>query len=281
MWSVDQIASDLTDLGVPKGASLLVHTSMRSVGKIANGADGLIEAMQAAVGPEGTIMAPTFTLQFCDPAEWASPPETEAEIERIREQPAHFEIDTTPSDQPRMGIFSEILRRHPDAIRSDHPTLSFAALGKSAASLTSNAPFHYPLGSDSPLARLHNMDGWVLLVGVGHEVNTSIHLAEVWANAPYTHNRFSRVKSGANAYSSMQGEPGCSDGFEKIELVLRQGRIMRRGYIGNASCRLMRQRELVSMAIAMLKGNSESLLCDRHSCRDCKLARSFTAAGTR
>jgi aminoglycoside 3-N-acetyltransferase len=281
MWSVEQITSDLKDLGVPNGASLLVHASMRSIGKTENGAEGVIEAMLAAVGPEGTIMAPTFTLQFCDPAEWASPPETEAEIERIRSQAIHFERDTTPSDQPRMGIFSEILRRHPDAVRSDHPTLSFAALGKAAALLTSSAPFHYPLGSDSPLARLHNTDGWVLLIGVGHEVNSSIHLAEVWANAPYTHNRFARVKTGANAYTSMQGEPGCSDGFVNIELVLRQARLMRRGYVGNAPCRLMRQRELVSMAIAMLKGNPESLLCDRASCKDCSLARTFTAAGTR
>src|SRR5580658_6469523 len=106
MWSVEQIISDLKDLGVPSGGHLLVHASMRSIGAITNGANGLIDALLEAVGPEGTVMAPTFTLQFCDPAEWASPPESDAEIERIRSQPAIFERDATPSEQPRMGIFS-------------------------------------------------------------------------------------------------------------------------------------------------------------------------------
>jgi aminoglycoside 3-N-acetyltransferase len=277
MWSVEQITGDMRDLGVPAGASLLVHCSMRSIGELAGGADGLIGAMLAVVGSEGTIMVPTFSRLFSDPTEWENPPESTSAIERIRSQPSHFDLHTSPSDQPRMGILAEVLRRHQNAMRSNHPTYSFAALGAQAESLTMNAPFNHPLGSDSPLARLHNVDGWVLLLGVGQEVNSSIHLAEVWADAPYTNSRLSRIKTGANTYCTMRGNPGCSDGFVKIELVLRQGRLMRRGYIGNAVCYLMRQRELVSMAMAMIRGNAESLLCDRSSCRDCSLARTFTA----
>jgi aminoglycoside 3-N-acetyltransferase len=281
MWTREHLTNDLKDLGVPLGASLLVHASMRSIGKVTNGADGLVDSLIEAVGPDGTIMAPTFTPQFCDPSEWANPPESDAETERIRANISHFIKEKTPADQPRMGIFSEILRQRSGSVRSDHPTHSFSAVGPAALALTTNAPFHYPLGTDSPLARLHNSDGLALLIGVGHEVNSSIHLAEVWANAPYTHTRFSRVKTGTNAYVTMQGYPGCSDGFVKIELVLRQARLMRRGYVGNAPCCLMRQRELVSMAIAMIQGNPELLLCARPSCRDCTRARTFTATGAR
>jgi aminoglycoside N3'-acetyltransferase len=175
-----------------------------------------------------------------------------------------------------MGVFSEALRTRPGAQRSNHPTHSFAAAGGAAQALVRSAPFSFPLGSGSPIAALHDADGWALLIGVGHEVNTSIHLAEVWANAPYIH-RPARIKTGPDAWSVMNGSPECSEGFIKIELVLRQARLLRRGYIGNAPAQLMKMRELISMAIAMLQGDPESLLCDRNSCRACSLARTFTA----
>ena len=278
MWSGEQIGDDLKELGLPAGVCVLVHASMRAVGKVTNGAAGFVEALQAVVGPDGVIMAPTFTPQFRDPDEWTNPPETEEARDSIRSQLTCFDVQSTPADLPRMGILCEVLRTMPNALRSDHPTHSFAAIGSPAATLTQNAPFHLPLGTDSPLARLHNLDGWVLLVGVGHEVNSSIHLAEVWANAPFVH-RAARVKTAPGTWSVMQGSPECSDGFTKIEMVLRQGRLLRRGYVGNAPCQLVKMRELVSMAIAMIQGDAESLLCDRPSCRWCTLARTFTKAG--
>jgi aminoglycoside 3-N-acetyltransferase len=279
MWKMEQLIADLQDLGLSEGAAVLVHASMRAVGPVEGGAETLVKAFQQVLGPEGTLLVPAFTPDHGDPAEWRTPPETPEALERLRAETPVFDLRTTPADAASIGVFPEIVRRFPEAQRSYHPVVSFAALGASAAFLTQNAPFHYPLGSESPLARLHQLNGWVLLIGVGHEVNSSLHLAEVWADVPYIH-RTSTIRTGQNRWSEMQGSPECSDGFGKIEPLLRQARLLRRGYIGNAPSQLMRQREVISMAVAMLKGAGDSLLCNDLNCPWCRVARKYTAETT-
>ena len=150
------------------------------------------------------------------------------------------------------------------------------AVGANAQVLTANVPFHYPLGSNSPLARLFQLNGGVLLLGAGQEENASLHLAEVWANVPYGR-RLAQVLSEDNGLQEMEGSPGCSAGFPKIERVLRQARILREGYIGNARSQFMRAQHAVSLAAEMLRGSPESLLCNNPACEACTLARRFTA----
>jgi|SRR5579871_808406 len=275
MWTEARLSEDLRELGLPAGADVLVHASLRAIGPIEGGAETLVRAFRQALGPEGTLLIPTFTGALRDPAERPDPPETAGSLERARAAVPIFDPDKTPAD-PGMGVFAETVRRQPDAQRSDHPTLSFAAIGARATLFTRNTPFHYPLGSESPLAHLHRQNGWVLLIGVDQEINTSLHLAEIWANVPYIH-RDATVKTDAETWTKMQGSPECSAGFRRIEAVLRQARLLRRGYLGNALSQLMRQREVVSMAIAMLQGSGDALLCENPECRWCAQARKQTA----
>lgn len=276
MWTEAQLVEDLKELGLPEGATVLVHASMRAIGPIEGGAETLIRAFRQVLGTNGTLLVPTFTLDQSDPAQWRYPPSTPEELERLRAAIPVFDPETTPADIGVIGVFPELVRRQPDALRSAHPLVSFAALGASAAFLTQNAPFHYPLGSESPLARLHQLDGWILLIGAGHKVNSSLHLAEVWAEAPYIH-RSSQIHTAPGQFTTMWGSPECSEGFAKIEPLLRQGRLLRQGYIGNAPSQLMRQRQVVSMAVAMLRGDRSALLCDDPACPWCIVARKFTA----
>lgn len=74
------------------------------------------------------------------------------------------------------------LRTWPGARRSDHPARSFAAVGKHAEYLTGNHDLSHIFGQNSPLDKLYELDGYVLLIGVGHDKNTSLHLAETRAN---------------------------------------------------------------------------------------------------
>lgn len=274
MWQDAKLVEDLQALGLREGDDLLVHVSLRAIGKIEGGAETLLNVLREVLGEQGTLLVPAFTIGFTDPAEWRDLPEEV--LENYRDVIPVFDAEETPVDVETMGIFPEIVRLHQDSIRSDHPVYSFAALGPRAGFYTQNQPFHFPLGSDSPLARLHQMNGYVLLIGVDHAVNSSLHLSEVWSNVPYLH-RSARVKTSQDRWTKMEGSPACSQGFGKIELVLRQARIIRRGNVGNAPCQLMRQRELISMGVAMLQGASDSLLCDDPYCPWCKLARKFTA----
>jgi len=272
MWSKERIQEDLRDLRIREGDALIVHASLRAVGKVEGGADTVIDALLEVVGPEGTILTPTFNYARLDPAGWAEPPQDPHELERLRaEAPVSDEVSVEP-----VGILAERLRLRPDAHRSRHPLLSFAAVGRNAAFLTDSAPFHYPLGTNSPLARLHQLNGGILLLGVSHAANSALHLAEIWADAPYAR-RATRVKTGAETWEEMEGSPECSAGFTKIEPVLRQARLLREGYVGNAPSQFMRIQQVVSMALAMLRGDPEALLCENPYCRWCAHARRFTA----
>jgi aminoglycoside 3-N-acetyltransferase len=276
MWTRAQLAEDLCNIGIETGSAVLVHASLRAVGAIDGGADTLIAAIQDTLGPDGTLIVPCFTYEFMDLAEGRFPPQTPESVDAAQSTSATFNPAKTPCDIASIGAFAEAVRLHPDAHRSDHPVVSFAAIGRHAAFLTHNAPFHYPLGSESPLARLHRIDGRILLVGVGHTANSSVHLAEVWADVPYIH-RNARVKAAGGEWTTMEGSPECSAGFEKIEPLLSQGRILRRGYIGSAISQRMSQRAVVSMAIAMLQGEGSALLCDAPDCKWCILARKHTS----
>jgi len=276
MWTQKQLVDDLTDIGLPAGSTVLVHASLDAIGPVDGGAETLVAAFQEVLGAEGTLLVPTFTLELethVSSDAPLTPAQTNGSGSDDPLNPGPILRSSSGSDQ--VG-FAEAVRRRPDAFRSEHPALSFAAIGHDAEALISHGPFHYPLGSDSPLARLHQRNGWILLIGVGHTDNISFHLAEIWASVPYVH-RTAPMKSITGEETTMLGSPGCPAGFAKIEPLLRQGRILHRRYIGNAESQLMRQQQAVSMAIAMLQGNPSALLCDDESCRVCAMARRMTS----
>ena len=279
MWTQQHLVEDLQRIGLTEGANVLVHASLRAVGAIEGGAETLARAFRQTLGPSGALLVPTFCEDHRDPAEWETPPE-EAELERMREIVPPYVHESPSTTLRSTGVFPEIVRQQPDALRSEHPAFSFAAIGANAAFLTQNAPLHYPLGTGSPLARLHQLDGYVLLIGVSHAVNSSVYLGEVWGDAPYIH-RSRTLKTGAGEWTSMKGSPECSAGFVKIEPLLRNCRVLRHDYIGNAPAQLMRQQAVVSMAIALLQGNAAALLCNDAQCAACNLARRFTAEQSR
>jgi Aminoglycoside N3''-acetyltransferase len=224
MWTKQRIIDDLDELRISRGDSVLVHASMRAVGPVEGGADTVVEALLEAVGPDGTIVAPVFQAANHVRPDWNDP---------LAIASAVCPFDLSAICVEEVGILAERIRLHPDARRSAHPSLSFAAMGSNAAFITENAPFHFPLGTNGPLARLHQLNGKVLLIGVTHAVNSSLHLAEVWANVPYTQRR-AHVRTAEETWEEMEGSAECSAGFTKIEPILRQARILRSGYIGNA-----------------------------------------------
>ncbi|WP_437676891.1 AAC(3) family N-acetyltransferase [Sorangium sp. So ce131] len=156
--NVSQVAAELRALGVRPGGVLLVHTSFRAVRPIQGGPLGLLRALRAAVGDDGTLVMPTMT-----------------DGQRV------FDPRSTPTSG--MGITAETFWRQPGVLRSGHPGGSFAAAGRHAERICAPQPLSPPHGPDSPPGRVHELGGRVLLLGVTHSENTTLHVAEVIADA--------------------------------------------------------------------------------------------------
>jgi aminoglycoside 3-N-acetyltransferase len=169
------IGTELRDLGVLDGCTLLVHSSLSRLGWVAGGAHAVVLALLDVIGPSGTLVMPTHS-GLSDPARWERPPVPESWWQTIRDETPAFDPLLTPTRE--MGAIVECFRHLEGARRSDHPQVSFAAYGRNRDDVVGSHDLDFGLGEGSPLARLYELDAWVLLLGVGHANNTSIHLAE-------------------------------------------------------------------------------------------------------
>jgi aminoglycoside 3-N-acetyltransferase len=251
------LARDLRALGVETGMTLLVHSSLSSLGWVCGGPVAVIQALEEVLGEQGTLVMPTMTGGLTDPRDWQHPPVPEAWKDTIRATMPAFDPDLTPTRG--MGVIAETFRKQPGALRSEHPHASFAARGARAARITADHTLDYALGEGSPLARIYELDGWVLLLGVGHENNTSIHLAEYRADFP------GKREQPNGAPLSIEGvrrwvdvldlDVDASDFPQIGEAFAREVGLVRSGCIGDARAVLMPQRALVDFAVRWIEGH--------------------------
>lgn len=253
--TVPSLLRDLESLGVTRGAIVLVHASLSSIGFVCGGAVAVIEALLRAVGDTGTLVMPAHTADLSEPSRWTNPPVPEDWWPTIREQTPAFDPGLTPTR--RMGIIAETFRRWPGACRSSHPSGSFAAIGSRARFVTEAHSLEFPFGESSPLARLYELDGHVLLLGVGHERNTSLHLAEVRARirpeilegAPVTAPegrvwvRYRDIEYDSTSFGA------AGEAYEAAHPVRMRA-------VGAATTRYLRQRPLVDFAVEWFRSQS-------------------------
>lgn len=171
-----QLADDLRHLGVQLGQTLMVHCAMSALGWVVGGAQAVIEALREAVSPTGTLAMPAHTPDWSDPAQWQRPPVSEEWWPIIREHWPAFDPGVTPSNG--MGTVAETFRAMPATRRSAHPQVSLAAQGPCADDLVAEHPLAFGFGPESPYGKLYQDDAQILLLGVGYERCTLLHLAE-------------------------------------------------------------------------------------------------------
>ena len=164
------ILDALSAVGMRAGQTVMVHCSLSSLGYVCGGAQPVIEALLQTVGETGTIMMPTQSWKNLDPesgVHWQEPQEW---WQLIRDNWPAYDERITPTNT--MGAVAEMFRTWPGTHRSDHPARSVAANGRHAQFLTENHDLSNIFGDGSPIARLYDLDGYVLLVGVGYDKNT-------------------------------------------------------------------------------------------------------------
>lgn len=250
------IISALDKVGVKKGQSIMVHTSLSCLGFVCGGAQIVIEALLEKVGDEGTIMMPSQSWKNLDPAvgvHWEEPTEW---WQAIRENWPAYDKAITPTNT--MGAVAEMFRKWPGALRSDHPARSVAAFGKNAEYLTKDHDLSNIFGEGSPIGKLYELDGYVLLIGVGYDKNTSLHLADVRAKYPGKHmstESSAMMIEGKRQWVSYETLYVDGEDFEQIgEAFEKTGRVHRVA-LGNSSICLMKQRELVDFATLWIEQN--------------------------
>jgi aminoglycoside 3-N-acetyltransferase len=248
------LAADLRELGVVAGGVALVHTRMSALGWVCGGAVAVAGALLDAVGPDGTIVVPTQTTGNSDPAGWSKPPVPATWWPTIRQAMPAYDARTTPS---ALGAVPEVLRTWPGARRSDHPQVSFAAVGPHAAPITAGHVLDSALGEGSPLARLYELDGWILLLGAAHDTNTSLHLAEHRVPSPPQEQPSAAVRGadGRRTWTTWEDVATDSTDFDALGAAFDATGAVLRGQVGSAACRLMRQRAAVDFAIGWLQAN--------------------------
>jgi aminoglycoside 3-N-acetyltransferase len=234
--SIETITQQLLALGVRPGGVLLVHTAFSKVKPVEGGPLGLISALRAALGPEGTLVMPSMSYDDDHP------------------------YDKTQSACPEMGIVADTFWRLSGVQRSDN-NHAFSAIGLLAGQVTVPHPIDHPHGLDSPVGRVYQLDGQVLLLGVEHDSNTTIHLAESLAGVRYRRAKYITIlKNGMPSRFEYSEIDHCCQNFVLADGWLDERRLQSYGTVGHAQARLIRSRDIVSVVTERLKINETIFL---------------------
>jgi aminoglycoside 3-N-acetyltransferase len=259
MLKYRELVRSFQSLQIPATQPVLVHASLSALGPVRGGAETVVQAL---LGAFPSLMAPTFTYKTMltpqtGPAGNAMDYGTERGLNRM----AEFFRPDMPADR-LMGIIPETLRLRPDANRSTHPILSFA--GVKVASLLAVQTLQNPF---APIRALHYRQGWVLLLGVDHTTNTSLHYAEHCAGR----RQFLRWALTAEGVVECPGFPGCSEGFQAVTPHLEG--CVRPIQVGNALVQAFPVTGLVDTVIRLIHQDAHALLCSRADCLRCAAVR--------
>jgi aminoglycoside 3-N-acetyltransferase len=180
MVNPEELRAGFGALGLAPGDTVIVHSSYKSLGGVAGGAERVIGTFLELVGPDGTVLFPTFNFQS-----WT--------------ETHYFDIYETPG---MMGVIGELARARPDAVRTPHPIYSFAALGGNCAAF-GRCDDVEAFGDDSVFGLFHRLNGMIVSIGLDFNNTFSFHhYVEYKTGCDYR-----RVKRFSGIYVGRDGKP--------------------------------------------------------------------------
>ena len=166
--TVNDIIRFLTELGLKKNDTVLIHSNIATLGKVENGLDGIVAALLDVIGNKGNLVVPTFSFSFC-----------KGEV---------FDIQNTKSE---VGIFTEYIRNLNSSVRSLHGITSFSAIGNDAKNLMSMSD-KTSYGFGSVPANLRKAGCKILQFGTPYISHT--HYVEKFVGVPYRFDKYFKGK---------------------------------------------------------------------------------------
>ena len=252
MYGPDYLSRKLSALGVEKGDTLFIHSAFSAVGPVEGGAEGFLDALAEAVGPEGTLVFPTFSSS-------GKP----------------FSVTDTPS---KTGLLSEMFRLRPGALRSRQPTHSVAAAGRRAAEITGGEwVMETTCGEGSPFAYLARSDAKQMMLGVDLNRCTMMHACEDMAGFGFLVPQIIVAPpEGAPGITHIHNNPPGHRAFIHMMHRARGMDWFIQGYIGAARVLLYPIRKMHELCLELLIENKYLFLCENESCNSCMEMRGRT-----
>lgn len=220
MHTKKSLMDQLESAGINRHGTVLMHSSMKSIGEVEGGADTVLDALSEYM-KDGLLVLPTHTWSY------------------INADNPKFYVE---SSKVCVGILPELFRKRPGVIRSLHPTHSVAALGKDAAEFTAgDERWDTPCHRESAWGRLLDRKATILLVGVDLRRNTFIHGIEEWVDIPGRmtdgHEQlYTVLPDGREVLVPSRRHCGLpwSEHFWKVEHVLEEQGALYRARLGDA-----------------------------------------------
>jgi len=234
-----RIAVDLAALGVRRGGLLLVHSSLKSLGKVPGGPETVIRGLLEALGPEGTLLLPALSYSFVTPGDPV------------------FDVRATKSC---VGAIPEHFRNRSGTLRSVHPTHSVAATGPRAHELLDDhLEDSTPVGPHSAFRKMRDLGGQLLFLGCGLEPNTSMHGVEELVEPPYLFDPWIDYRLTLEDGSTIRktyrphGFANVDQRYDRMEGLLEPKGLLRAGPVLAATAHLMDAQPVWELGEATLR----------------------------
>jgi aminoglycoside 3-N-acetyltransferase len=244
------------------GQAVCVHSSLRSFGQVDGGARTVVQAFL----DEGcTLLTPTFSYDYAiAPPLHLRPPRNGWDYDFHYGPRAEEGVIYTPAAtdiDPDMGAIPAAVLSFPEHVRGDHPLNSFSAVGPLAERLIAGQK---PLDVYAPLQALVDLRGYVLMMGVGLDTMTLLHLAERKAGREL----FRRWAYDRAGQAQMVQAGSCSDGFEQLAPILQPWQ--REIVVGKSVWHCYAAAQTLEAAAAAIRANPQITHCDSPECERCR-----------